>query len=254
MNPSEHNSPDFYAALGDDYDQMTRDSMRWAKDVEHYRSLLNSLSPKHILDAGCGTGGEALFLAELGYQVMGIDSSADFIEIARKKAADRELRVEFQADDLLSLSSIRDDAIDLLICRGNTLPHIQSSDDLSNVFKSFYRVVKPNGFILIQWLNYTHIIKEKKRLIGATGNESQVFLRFYDFTGEDELIFNIITLNRTDQWRSDWISTRLHPWRCDEVSSLAEQSSWKIKEIAADMNHTEFKPDQSKDIVMLAFK
>ncbi|MCC7565353.1 MAG: methyltransferase domain-containing protein [Methanomicrobiaceae archaeon] len=59
-----------------------------------------------VLDAGCGTGDNALFLAACGHSVWGVDSAAAAIEIARKKAKDRGLAATFLVKDALHLHEI----------------------------------------------------------------------------------------------------------------------------------------------------
>ena len=50
-----------------------------------------------VLDAGCGTG-ENAFVASLGVSVLGVDVAETALEIARAKAADRGVEIEFAAD------------------------------------------------------------------------------------------------------------------------------------------------------------
>jgi SAM-dependent methyltransferase len=59
-----------------------------------------------VLDAGCGTGENALHLAGLGHAVLGVDFAAAAIERANAKAADRHLPVEFQVADALDLDAL----------------------------------------------------------------------------------------------------------------------------------------------------
>ena len=69
----------------------------------------------HILDIGCGTGENSLFFAEKGYKVTGIDFSPKAIQIAKQKATERGLKVEFFVYDALNLISLKrtfDTAID----------------------------------------------------------------------------------------------------------------------------------------------
>lgn len=55
-----------------------------------------------MLDVGCGTGENALFFAERGNEVIGIDFLDQPLQSARQKAANRGLDVEFiQLDALL---------------------------------------------------------------------------------------------------------------------------------------------------------
>src|ERR671936_1905853 len=48
-----------------------------------------------VLDAGCGTGENALHIAALGFSVLGVDVAETALAIARQKAADRGTDVEF---------------------------------------------------------------------------------------------------------------------------------------------------------------
>src|SRR6516162_7105600 len=57
-----------------------------------------------VLDAGCGTGEHALFLASRGHRVIGIDFVEEAIRRARRKAAERGLKVEFLVKDATTLA------------------------------------------------------------------------------------------------------------------------------------------------------
>src|SRR5437899_5242643 len=56
-----------------------------------------------VLDAGCGTGENALSFAGRGCQVTGIDFIEEAISRARRKAAERGLPVTFLVKDTLTL-------------------------------------------------------------------------------------------------------------------------------------------------------
>ena len=59
-----------------------------------------------VLDAGCGSGENALHLASLGLAVLGVDVAERALAIARKKAGDRGIEVEFAAVDALQLERL----------------------------------------------------------------------------------------------------------------------------------------------------
>ena len=59
-----------------------------------------------VLDAGCGTGENALHIASLGLSVLGVDVAETALRIARQKAADRGIKVEFAAADALQLERL----------------------------------------------------------------------------------------------------------------------------------------------------
>jgi SAM-dependent methyltransferase len=59
-----------------------------------------------VLDAGCGTGENALHVASLGLSVLGVDVAETALTIARAKADDRGIEVEFAAADALQLERL----------------------------------------------------------------------------------------------------------------------------------------------------
>lgn len=59
-----------------------------------------------VLDAGCGTGENALHVARLGMPVVGIDVAETALAIARAKAAERRIAAEFAAADALRLDRL----------------------------------------------------------------------------------------------------------------------------------------------------
>ena len=56
-----------------------------------------------VLDAGCGPGDNTVYLASLGLSVLGVDVAETALAMARAKAADRGVKVEFVAADAFEL-------------------------------------------------------------------------------------------------------------------------------------------------------
>ncbi|MGZ7198246.1 MAG: class I SAM-dependent methyltransferase [Halobacteriota archaeon] len=59
-----------------------------------------------VLDVGCGTGENALYLAARGHEVWGVDFTPRAIETARDKATQRHLSVTFLVQDVLYLDTL----------------------------------------------------------------------------------------------------------------------------------------------------
>jgi SAM-dependent methyltransferase len=80
-------------------------------DIGHPQPAIVRLASKGgfagmVLDAGCGTGENALYLASLGLLVLGVDVAETALEIARAKAADRGIKVKFAAADAFELECL----------------------------------------------------------------------------------------------------------------------------------------------------
>ena len=99
-----------------------------------------------VLDAGCGTGEIALFLASRGHEVLGIDSSSVAIAKAKEKAGRRELDIEFRVHDALELWRLGRQ-FDTVIDSG--LFHVFSDEERPLFVKSLASVLKAEGTYLM---------------------------------------------------------------------------------------------------------
>ncbi len=99
-----------------------------------------------ILDAGCGTGENALFFAKRGQQVTGIDYLEEPIKRARQKAADRGLSANFLVMDALALQELPQ-VFDSVIDCG--LFHVFRDPDRKQYVEGLARVLKPGGRLFL---------------------------------------------------------------------------------------------------------
>jgi SAM-dependent methyltransferase len=68
------------------------------------RVMSASRPPAQVLDIGCGTGEDALWLAASGYSVHGIDDSPKMIEVARAKAESSGSSATFECRSVRELA------------------------------------------------------------------------------------------------------------------------------------------------------
>jgi SAM-dependent methyltransferase len=99
-----------------------------------------------VLDAGCGTGDNALFFAARGHRVTGIDFVEEAIRRARVKAAERGLPVEFLLKDATTLGDWGERFASVIDCG---LFHVFSDDDRHCYVQGLAQVVEPGGRLFL---------------------------------------------------------------------------------------------------------
>ena len=214
----------FYNRLADLYDGMTQFSAR----LDAQRALMTELLLRHparrVVDMGCGTGVHAVALAQLGVDVTGIDVSEGMLEKARAHAAAAGVTVEFLPGDFLS--AIPRPPADLILCLGNSIPHLPSQDALSAVLAHWGAMRAPRGSVLVQLLNYRRVLDAGERIVNIRRDGDATIIRFYDFLDE-RLRFNILTIQGVDgRFSHDLQSTLLFPFRREHFESAARDAGF----------------------------
>ena len=92
-----------------------------------------------ILDLCCGTGQMARTLTALGYQVTGLDGSAEMLCFARENAPD----AEFIHGDARFFEL--PESYDVVICVFDSLNHVMTLEELTDVFRNVHAVLREGG-------------------------------------------------------------------------------------------------------------
>jgi malonyl-CoA O-methyltransferase len=125
-------------------------------DEQILREELTDLRFKSILEIGCGTGKNTVFLAQVGTRVHALDFSEGMIQKAREKVKDEH--VKFTVADLTKRWPCEDQTYDLIVCN-LVLEHIEN---LSFIFSEAFRVLETQGKFLINELHPFRQYKGKK--------------------------------------------------------------------------------------------
>ena len=88
------------------------------------------IAPCRAIDLGCGTGANAVFLAQHGFEVTGVDYAASAIEKARRRADSADVEAQFIVDDLTDLRNVNG-TYDFLVDYGTL-------DDLGQTDRDLY--------------------------------------------------------------------------------------------------------------------
>jgi SAM-dependent methyltransferase len=95
-----------------------------------------------VLDAGCGTGENALHVASLGLHVLGVDVAETALSIAREKAAARGIDADFEVADAFQLDRLGQTFETVLDCG---LFHTFNSEERRDYVASLASVTSAGG-------------------------------------------------------------------------------------------------------------
>ena len=121
----------------------------FAYEEPYVHAIVDALPPGDALDAACGTGRHAAYLAGRGHRVIGVDGSPEMLEHARAKVP----TAEFRHGDLHDLP-VPDDHVDLVVC-ALALTHVKR---LAPVLAEFVRVLRPGGHLVVSDVHFLRVM------------------------------------------------------------------------------------------------
>lgn len=126
------------------YDSIMDDSLydKWTDfSLRHF--------PKHkkkLLELACGTGIQSVRFAQAGFEVTGLDLSADMLELAKKRASSAHQKIDFLQGNMLDLSNVG--SFDLVTCYSDSICYMQDEVEVGDVFGEVYNCLNEGGVFI----------------------------------------------------------------------------------------------------------
>lgn len=124
-----------YSAFARYYDELTA-NIDYMKRGEYFHSLIKKFGKtdgKILLDLACGTGSISEVMAELGYDVIGVDNSDEMLGIAIEKKFDKGLNIQYLCQDMRKIDMFG--TVDVTVCALDSINHLSSLNDVRKVFE-----------------------------------------------------------------------------------------------------------------------
>jgi SAM-dependent methyltransferase len=170
----------FGVVYADAYDLIYRD-----KDYNAECNLLERIFQKYgntiqsVLDLGCGTGNHSFPLAQLGYEVVGVDRSADMLAHAGRKSVDAGTngRLVFQQGDIRTVDLKQ--SFEAVLMMFAVLGYQLDNSEVLSALRTARRHLRPGGvFIFDVWYGPA-VLHERpsQRIKVIPGEEGDQILR-----------------------------------------------------------------------------
>lgn len=191
-----------YDSFAEVYDALTYD-VEYENRVDYIVGLMKKFSDipvSMILDLACGTGTVSVMLCDKGYDVIGVDSSAEMLGQAKKKQGDRDilfLNQEMRDFELYG-------TVDAVVCLLDSVNYVLDSEDLLSCFKWVNNYLNPGGVFIFD-INTKH--KLENVLAGNIFNDEKdgVFYSWENYFDDEENIcefdLNFFVQNRDGSYK-----------------------------------------------------
>lgn len=176
-----------YTALAVGYDVVMRHVPydMWA-EYAHGLLLHHHEAPEAVLELGCGTGSLALEMQPLGpYDYLATDGSTQMIEVARRKAALRDVDVRFEVLDFSGFAV--EEPVDAVILLYDGLNYLLQEEEVRGLLVSAFDALKPGGVFLFDQSTPANSLHNAEFFEDEGSQDGFTFVRHSSYDAETRL-------------------------------------------------------------------
>lgn len=231
----------------DDYLYFYEDALteeRTKKEIEFLERELELDTAMEILDLACGHGRHANRLAELGYDVTGVDISQKFLEIAKEDARKKGVKVNFVKEDMRKISFKEE--FDRIILLFTSFGYFEDDDNFM-VLKNVSNALKPGGLFCFDTFNRDAFLKNfLPYIVMEKGNDLMIERNtFESITGR---VYNRRIVIRNGTRKDKPFFVRLY--NPTEIGDLLSRTGLTIYKIYGDWDAKPFTTESRRMIII----
>ncbi|MEM2261367.1 MAG: class I SAM-dependent methyltransferase [Ignisphaera sp.] len=246
---------EYFRIIMDSHEMISR-GKKIARGIAKQLMLLG-IDKGRILDVGCGTGRIALPLAELGYNVIGIDISPSYIEIARARMVSKGLenRAEFivcDARELDQCTSKYSPFNAILFVWSSVIGYYDEDTDIK-VLTNARKIVGENGVLII----VDSINRDYMLMLHNIVGETTWFYDYHFYVVVERSLFNPVTsevMIKHSFYRKDGKNLifldeahfKMRIYSLNELVYIAKKAGWclyrVLRDVAGEIGYSFTKP------------
>lgn len=145
----------------------------------------NDISDGLVLELGCGTGKMMELMVNAGYDMIGVDSSMEMLQIARDKVQNQQDRYLYLLQDMREFELYGTVRAVISIC--DSVNYITEEEDLLQVFSLVNNYLDPGGLFLFDFNTEHKYMEEIGDTVIAEDREDISFIWYNEYDQEEHL-------------------------------------------------------------------
>ena len=216
------------ASVEEHYDKLLAPYYSWIfggsdLKIEEYREFFNDhgIRPKSsgvAVDLGAGSGFQSIPLAESGFNVIALDTNRQLLAELKEKAGD--LPIATIRDDMLNFVEHSPAEIEIIVCMGDSLTHLQSQVEVQQLLDNTYPALTHDGILVLSFRDMTRELTGLDRFIPVRSDATRIFSCFLEYETRHVKVHDIVYEKIKDQWKmkkSAFRKLRIAPQGLNEI-------------------------------------
>jgi SAM-dependent methyltransferase len=198
---------DFYSWMSGDFETRHKDFQRFLVD----NGIIPSAATKAI-DLGAGHGIQSVALAKLGFTVIAVDFNKHLLDELKVNA--KGLPIELVLDDIRNVRQFADKDVELIICCGDTLTHLNNKGEVEGLIADISSILKPGGKAVLSFRDYSAALTADDRFIPVKSDETRILTCVLEFEEDSVRVTDLLNVRTVSGWTqkvSSYQKVRISP-------------------------------------------
>ena len=179
------------------------------------------------LDLGSGSGFQSLALADLGFEVLAVDTSETLLRELRDRTQRR--RIHPVLGDLRDQETYATEGpFEVAVCMGDTLAHLRSYGEVETLFGDVLGVLEGGGALVLEFRDATRELEGADRAIPLRMDDERIMVTFLEYDANRVNVHDMVFVRGADGWtmhKSAYAKLRLGE---EKVLNLLERAGFRI--------------------------
>ena len=207
-----------------------------------FERLLHDAPADSVVDVGCGTGEHLSWFSARNFRAYGLEPDPGmFRELEHRRWPGRPPRLVPGGVDVLP--GVIGESVDLVLCLGNTLPHLRDREAVLRAVRGMAGALSPRGRLVLQTVNFDRVLDEGRaafpiieRVLPDGGRVA--FFREYDWDAlPGRLLFKTRLVTPAGEHQAAW---PLLPLRREEVVHCVGAAGFSGTQVFGDYDRSPF--------------
>ena len=210
--------------------------------IQNLSDFLQIKQNANVLDLACGNGRHSIILNKLGFNITGVDLSENSISIAKQS---ENKNLQFHVHDMRN--KFGSETYDYIFNLFTSFGYFNSMDENVKMLDSINKMIRPQGILIIDFLNAQKIIRELKSHEIKTIDKIQFNINRYI---ENKKVYKKISI--IDPFGENYEFTeRVQLFNLDDFNSLLKPN-FKIIHTFGDFYLNKFDSEISDRLIIIA--
>lgn len=211
------------------YDALQKD-VPYEEFARYYIKIMEKFNNEKglCLDLGCGTGNMTLMLDSMGFEMIGVDSSIDMLNVAREKACEEGKSILFLNQDMTSFELYG--TVGAVVSTLDCVNYITDESALLEVFKLVNNYLDPKGLFIFD-INSAYKLENILGDNTYVSDEEDIFYSWQNSYDKEKKIctFDLTFFEKDEDVYYRYDETHYErAYSIEEITSLIEKAGMEV--------------------------